>query len=181
MIHADAGTAVAEAREEAGITQKEMAQRLTVHQSQISRLEGRDGKAESKKFERYLQALGSDRALKLAEILKVEWRHLSYPSLKHPNLEVLVEIEEALQRLPGFRESPSMPQVLAGQADLLFRRLVEFAEFLDGGAYAIDTQEGRTASGRSYGQSQCGDAFPRGVQGRNRFKVDALASDTSDY
>ena len=130
MIHTDVGTAVAEAREEAGITQKEMAQRLNVHQSQISRLEGGGGKAESKDFERYLQVLGSDRALKLTEILKVEWRQLSYPSLKHPNLEVLVEIEEALQRLQGFRESQSMPQVLAGQADLLFRRLVEFAEFL---------------------------------------------------
>ena len=130
MIHTDVGTAVAEAREEVGVTQKEMAQRLNVHQSQISRLEGRDGKAESKDFERYLQALGSDRALKLAKILKVEWRQLSCPSLKHPNLEVLVEIEEALQRLQSFRENQSMPQVLAGQADLLFRRLVEFAEFL---------------------------------------------------
>ena len=129
MTHTDIGTAVAEAREEAGVTQKEMAQRLKVHQSQISRLEGGDGKGESKDFERYLQALGSERALKLARILKVEWRHLSCPSLKHPNLEVLVEIEEALQRLQDFRESQSMP-LLAGQTDLLFRRLVEFAEFL---------------------------------------------------
>lgn len=130
MTHTDVGTAVAEAREEAGVTQKEMAQRLKVHQSQISRLEGGDGKGETKDFERYLQALGSERALKLARILKVEWRHLSCPSLKHPNLEVLVEIEEALQRLQDFRESQSMPLVLAGQTDLLFRRLVEFAEFL---------------------------------------------------
>ena len=130
MTHTDVGTAVAEARQEAGVTQKEMAQRLKVHQSQISRLEGGDGKGETKDFERYLQALGSERALNLARILKVEWRHYSCPSLKHPNLEVLVEIEEALQRLQDFRESQSMPLVLAGQTDLLFRRLVEFAEFL---------------------------------------------------
>ena len=130
MTHTDVGAAVAEAREEASVTQKEMAQRLKVHQSQISRLEGGDGKGETKDFERYLRVLGSERALKLAGILKLEWRHLSCPSLKHPNLEVLVEIEQALQRLQDFRESQSMPLVLAGQTDLLFRRLVEFAEFL---------------------------------------------------
>ena len=150
MIHTDVGAAAAEAREEAGLTQKEMAQRLKVHQSQISRLEGGDGKAVTKDFERYFETLGSDRALKLARSLKVEWRHLSCPSLKHPNLEVLVEIEEALQRLQGFRESQSMPQVLAGQADLLFRRLVDFAEFLVGLdhkiAYIGDIGVGKTTA-----------------------------------
>ena len=150
MTHTDIGAAVAEAREEAGVTQKEMAQRLKVHQSQISRLEGGDGKGEIKDFERYLQALGSERALKLAEILKVKWRHLSCPSLKHPNLEVLVEIEQALQRLQDFRESQSMPLVLAGQTDLLFRRLEEFAEFLVGLdhkiAYIGDIGVGKTTA-----------------------------------
>ncbi len=150
MVHTDVGTAVAEARDEAGITQKEMAQRLNVHQSQISRLEGGEGKGEVKDFERYLQALGSEQALKLAGILKVEWKHLSCPSLKHPNLEVLVEIEEALQRLQDFRESQSMPLVLAGQTGLLFRRLEEFAEFLVGLdhkiAYIGDIGVGKTTA-----------------------------------
>ncbi len=130
MTHTDVGPAVAEIREEAGVTQKEMAERLKVHQSQISRLEGRNSNAEIKDFHRYLQVLGSDRALELARVLRVNWRHLSCPSLKRPDLEALVEIEEALQRLQRFQESQSMPPVLAGQAELLFRRLGEFGEFL---------------------------------------------------
>lgn len=130
MAHTDVGQVVVEAREEAGVTQKEMAERLDVHQSQISRLERGDSNAESKDFAKYLQALGSDKAVKLAEALKLVWEHVPSPSLKHPDLETLVEIEDALQCLQRFRESQSMPQVLAGQAELFFRRLIEFGNFL---------------------------------------------------
>ena len=130
MIHADVGAVVAEVREEAGITQKEMAERLNLHQSQISRFENRNSNPEMGDFHRYLHALGSDRALKLAQILEVDWRHLTCPSLKHPNLETLAEVEAALQRLQSFLESQSMPPVLVGQAELLFRRLAEVGEFL---------------------------------------------------
>ena len=130
MNHTDIGAIVAEVREEASITQKEMAKRLNLHQSQISRLENRNSNAEVGEFHRYLHALGSDRALKLAQVLEVDWRHLLCPSLKHPNLETLADVEVALQSLQSFRESQSMPQVLVGQAELLFRRLAELGEFL---------------------------------------------------
>ena len=130
MTLTEVGAMAAEAREEAGLTQKEMAKRLDVHQSQISRLESGDGNAETKDFDKYLRALGSERALKLVNILKVRWRHLPCPALKHPDLETLVAVEAALQRLQNFRESQSMPHMLAGQAELLFRRLIEFGEFL---------------------------------------------------
>ena len=130
MTHTDIGPAAAKVREEAGVTQKEMAERLNVHQSQISRLESKDSSAKIEDFRKYLQALGSNRALKLERILKVKWSHLSRPSLKHPDQEALVEIEEALQRLQDFRESQSIPPMLVGQAELLFRRLFESGEFL---------------------------------------------------
>ena len=130
MTPPEIGAVAAKAREEAGLTQKEMAKRLDVHQSQISRLESEDGNAETKDFDKYLRALGSERALKLADLLKVRWKHLPRPTLKHPDLETLVLVEMALQRLQNFLESQSMPHVLAGQAQFLFRRLVEFGEFL---------------------------------------------------
>ena len=130
MTHAEIGALLAEVREEAKLTQKEMARRLGVHQSQISRFESQDGDPETLDFDRYLLALGSERALKLSETLNVYWRHLPRPSPKHPDIDTLVEVEKALQRLEDFRQSTSMPLVLAGQADLFFRRLVEFGEYL---------------------------------------------------
>lgn len=128
MAQTEIGTLIAGARVDAGLTQKEMAKRLNVNQSQISRLESGDSNAESKDFDRYLRALDTERGLKLADVLKLSWKHLSRPSLKHPDLEILVEVEAALQCLE--RQSKSMPRVLVGQAELLFRRLVEFGESL---------------------------------------------------
>ena len=130
MAYTEIGSLLTEARDEVGLTQKEMAKRLNLHQSQISRLESGDSKAEKVDFDRYLRALGSERALKLSGVLNVSWSHLSRPSLKHPELEILVQVEAALQRLQKFRQNTSMPHVLAGQAELLFRRLIEFGEFL---------------------------------------------------
>ena len=130
MAHTNIGPVVAEVRVEAGVTQNEIAKRLNVHQSQISRLESTDSSADLTQFDSYLRELGSPRALKLAQILKLKWMHLPYPSLKHPDLETLVEIEGALQRLQRFRESSSIPAVLSGQAELLHRRLIDFGKYL---------------------------------------------------
>ena len=150
MAHSEIGPLLAEAREAAGVTQKEMAKRLNLHQSQISRLESADSNSEIGDFDRFLRALGSDESLKLADALKVTWKHLSRPSLKHPDFETLGEVEAALQRLQRFRQNKSMPAVLAGQAELLFRRLVEFGEFLlsleHGIVYIGDIGVGKTTA-----------------------------------
>ena len=130
MAHTEIDALLTELRDDAGLTQKEMAQRLNLHQSQISRLEGGESNAEIGDYIKYLCALGSEKAARLTEVLEVTWEHLSPPSMKHPNLEVLIEAETALKRLDNFRQSTSMPRVLAGQADLLFRRLFEFGQFL---------------------------------------------------
>ena len=130
MAHTEIGSFLAELREEAGFTQKQIAERLNLHQSRISRLEGGDGKPEIGDYNRYLQALGSEKAMRFTKVLEMTWKHLSRPSMRHPNLEVLIEAEGALERLHNFRQSTSMPHVLAGQAELLFRRLVEFGQFL---------------------------------------------------
>ena len=130
MTYVEIGSAVADIREEMGVTQKEMAKRLKMHQSQISRLESGDSNADIGDYERYLHVLNSESALKFANILKMNWKHLSRPSPKHPNIDTLVEIEEALQRLQDFRQNQSMPHMLAGQTELLFKRLTEFGKFL---------------------------------------------------
>ena len=80
-------------------------------------------------YSAYLDALGSERALHLKTVLGSFGTPPS-PSLRHPDLVVLMEAEEALERLSAFRRANSVPQVLGGQADLLFRRLLEFGEFL---------------------------------------------------
>ena len=130
MLHKDIATLLADTREAAGMTQTELGQRLGLNQSQISRLENGDTKAEPASLDAYLKAVGSDHALRLAHILDRAWAHLPAPSPDHPDIAALVEIEEALERLATFMGDSTMPHTLVGQSELLFRRLIEFGDFL---------------------------------------------------
>lgn len=128
-IHHEVGRLLSEAREAAGKTQKDIANALGVHQSKVSRLEQGES-VEPGDFGNLVAAIGSPEAARIGAAMDVTWRHLPRPSLRHPNLDNLIEIEAALELLDGFRQGPNLPQVLAGQADLLFRRLQESGEFL---------------------------------------------------
>ena len=91
-IHQEVGRLLAEAREAAGKTQKEIAQALGVNQSKVSRIEQGDG-GEADDYERFIAAIGSKEAKKISTAMGVIWRHLPRPSLRHPDLESLIEIE----------------------------------------------------------------------------------------
>ena len=130
MPDQDTATLLAHAREAAGMTQKELAQRLSVNQSQISRIENGDVNTEPKTLDGYLRAIGSEEALRLADILNRSWVNLPPPSPNHPDIFTLMAIEEALERLSTFMDDDPMPHALAGQSELLFKRLTEFADFL---------------------------------------------------
>ena len=128
--HTEIGTLLAEVREAAGLTQKQVAERLGLHQSRVSRLEsGEEGPATADHIA-FLKAVGTNAAKKLKAVLEATWKHLPQPSLRHPDLEILMEAEAGLDRLHIFKSGPSVPHVLAGQAELLFRRLYDFGEFL---------------------------------------------------
>lgn len=122
------GSLVAAVRDEAGLTQVEMADRLKLTQTKISRLEKGDGKLSE--YADYLEAVGTDAASRLRRIIVVRWKHLPQPSLRNPDLDTLVEIETALRRLEDFKNDQKAPQVLVGQADLLSRRLSDFGTYL---------------------------------------------------
>ena len=70
MTPSEIGAVAAEAREEAGLTQKEMAKRLNVHQSQISRLESEDGNAENKGFRQILPRSWLRKGIKIGRYIE---------------------------------------------------------------------------------------------------------------
>ena len=128
--HIEIGRLLTHVRKTAKLTQEELAERLGLHQSRVSRLESGEEAPETADYVAYLKAIGTDDARKLRTVLEATWKHLPQPPLRHPDLEILMEAEAALKRLHDFKSGPSVPQVLAGQAELLFRRLYEFGEFL---------------------------------------------------
>lgn len=123
------GTLVAKERSVAGLTQKQLADLLGVHQSSVSRLE-RGQASPDLTFDSALTAIGTPGAARLSRIAKMKWHHLSQPSFSHPNIDDLASFESTLSALAAFDVSESGAKNLSGQSGLLFRRLADAANFL---------------------------------------------------
>lgn len=93
-MNAEMGIILAEIRDAAGMTQRQVAERMSANQTRVSRIEAGDG--DDADIASFLEALGTPRAGSFAELLKVEWLHLPRPSLRHPDLDTLMEIEREL-------------------------------------------------------------------------------------
>lgn len=127
-MNEEVGAALASAREGAGLTQKQVAEGIKANQTKVSRLESGDGSLEDSLA--FLAVIGSDQSKRLAEVLQLDWQHLPRPSIKHPDLDILIQIEAALGRTHAFLDDVNMPSVLAGQAELLVSRLTQAGNYL---------------------------------------------------
>lgn len=122
------GAILAELRGASGLTQRQVAERMSANQTRVSRIEAGDGDAAD--IAAYLTAVGTPEAGALAELLALEWAHLPRPSFRHPDLDALVAVERGLGRVREFLDDGQVPTVLAGQAQLLDRRLEESGRYL---------------------------------------------------
>ncbi len=117
----DIAAALTALRNGAGLTQKQVAERMHANQTRVSRIEA--GEGDDDDMLAFLEAIGTPDASALAERLAFEWKHLPRPSLRHPDLEALMAIEGGLARVHAFVEDDQVTSILAGQAYLLERRL----------------------------------------------------------
>jgi transcriptional regulator with XRE-family HTH domain len=127
-LSAEIGTLLAAIRDDSGMTQRQVAERMSANQTRVSRIEAGDG--DDTDVASFLEALGTSRAQAFAELLQLEWQHLPRPSLRHPDLDSLVAIEGGLARIRTFLTDGQVPTVLAGQAELFEKRLEEAGLYL---------------------------------------------------
>lgn len=127
-MNAEIGTILAELRSSSTLTQRQVAERMSANQTRVSRIEAGDG--DEADVTAYLDAIGTPAAEALAELLQLEWVHLPRPSLRHPDLQALLSVERGLSRVRTFLADGQVPTVLAGQAQLLDRRLEEAGRYL---------------------------------------------------
>ena len=99
------------ARDEASLKQSDIALRLGVSGSVISRLEKADFTDEVM-ARRYLQALDTTTGKEIAEYYSRDWRITVRPSYFHPDREALWAGERALQRLEEFKLSDEYDPLL---------------------------------------------------------------------
>lgn len=123
------------AREDAGVKQTEMATRLGVSGSVISRLEKTET-TDGAMARRYLGALGTEAAAEIAEFYQRDWRVTDRPSFFHPDREALWAAEIALQAMDAFTSSADYDRILDGPAHQIRSNLesaVAFVSRLDHG------------------------------------------------
>jgi transcriptional regulator with XRE-family HTH domain len=129
-VNEEIGALVTKTREAADLTQKQLADRLGVNQSRVSRIEAGEASSDISIYASALEAIGNPQAHELAEALRVSWQYLRQPSFTHPNLSDLIKIERALSKLFHFKNANNASPEMLGQADLLLRRLQDAGDFL---------------------------------------------------
>lgn len=100
------------ARERANVRQGVLAKTLDANATFVSRLE-KGGGVEPAFAERYLRAIGSEVALEILEYYGREWVNLDPPSFLHPDRGNLWKIEQTLQQIRDFEESPQNHPILS--------------------------------------------------------------------
>ena len=127
-MNMETGSVLADVRASSELTQRQVAERMRANQTRVSRIEAGDG--DETDISAYLSAVGTPEAVALAELLALEWLHLPPPSLRHPDLPTLVAVERGLGTVREFLGDGQVPTVLAGQAQLLDRRLEDAGRYL---------------------------------------------------
>ena len=124
------GRYLAVVREEAGLTQAQLAGKVTFSPASVSRIESGDKSLSPEEFEAMLRAIGTAKARQLGEFVKQRWDVLERPDFNHPNRESLWSANVSLGNLRKVRENPGIKNVFVRQIDLYEKELRRLAEFL---------------------------------------------------
>lgn len=124
------GRHLALVREAAGLTQAQLAKRLTFSPASISRIESGERKLNGEEFDAFLRAIGTERASELGEYAAQEWDEVGRPEFDHPERKHLWLANLALGKLRRLRSNPSLTNAFLRQVDLYEKELVRLAGFL---------------------------------------------------
>lgn len=124
------GGYLAALREEAGVTQAQLAKKMTVSPAQVSRIEGNDKNITREDLDSFLAALGTSRAREFKQFLKQNWKELTRPEFDHPDREQLWDAELALQEITAFYQDPALKHVFRRQIEAYEKEIRRYAAYL---------------------------------------------------
>lgn len=137
------------AREEAGMSQSQLATALEVNPSVVSRLEGTEY-ADPKMAERYLSAVNTDLAKQIVEYYEQHWQFIERPPFTHPERAVLWDAEQAIQKLDSFEKGPQFDKILQDPLSKLRNRIGIETDFIQhkehGIAFIGNIGDGKTTA-----------------------------------
>lgn len=106
-------------RELAGLTQAELATRLGVSQTVVSRTESGERRLENAEFHHFAEAIGTEEARGMETRRCREWKELRRPPLGHPDHDLLWTAEVALRDLGTLLDQPDIAQTFARRIEVL--------------------------------------------------------------
>ena len=122
-LEKELGRELARLRSLAKLTQAQLAARLGVSQTVVSRTEGGERWLESAELQEFAEAIGLEEARGLEPRRSRQWSALSRPPLGHPDHDLLWQAEMALRDLHTLRDQPDIAQAFARRIELLCREI----------------------------------------------------------
>ncbi|HVF70034.1 MAG TPA: helix-turn-helix domain-containing protein [Chthoniobacterales bacterium] len=131
-LYADATTGgyIATIREDAGMTQSQLAEAVTFSPATLSRIESGDKLASQEEVSSILAAIGTPKAGELAEFLNQNWDEIARPTFDHPNRSALWEANLTLRKVSELRSDPNLKAVFLRQVDLYEEELRRVTKLL---------------------------------------------------
>ena len=121
------GRELARVREVAGLTQAELAARLNVSQTVVSRTESGGRRLEGGEILGFVEAIGTPEARAIETRRSRHWSELARPSLDHPDHDLLWTAEVALRDLRTLLGQPDIAQAFARRIDGLCHEIATAA------------------------------------------------------
>ncbi|MBI5517149.1 MAG: helix-turn-helix transcriptional regulator [Deltaproteobacteria bacterium] len=105
---AELGQHLAQIREQAGISQAELARRLTWSQAVLSRVESGERSVSPEELHQILKQLDTPGATRLREVIQRDWSILPRPAIDHRDHDLLWDAEQVARDLSALREQPDV-------------------------------------------------------------------------
>ena len=136
-VEAPVGRYLVEFREEAGLTQAQVAKGMTVSSAVVSRMESDQRPASDEEVSGFLEAIGTARAREFLEYRREEWLELERPAFDHPNRSLLRKAEMALREIRKLRENPELKHSFEVQLTRYEEDLRRLADYVRTPNYSI--------------------------------------------
>ena len=127
----DLGPQLAKMRLAEKLNQSDVAQRMSLDQSRISRIEKGDIIPTSSEIKRFLKAVTSKESLQYLQYLDRSWRNIDRPSFSNPQLDFLQTAEVYLTKLEEFRQSHDLPSPLVAEMNMHKESILRAVDYLN--------------------------------------------------
>jgi len=124
------GHRLAQLRERTGMKQAELARKITLSPTVLSRIEAGERPISEEELATLLDAIGTSEAADLAVILHRDWRFLPAPPLDHPDQHLLWRAEQMTSELEAAGTIPGTPAAFRTRLDEYVKEIRRLADML---------------------------------------------------